>query len=229
MRVSKKTLEQIEAALPSMKNEVELPNMPPETNLPSALRELREMVEAGIHSRCAKRVRVRQDGGPGGFIDTYKEDGTLIGTFAKGFPLNQPWRYAWAPGEFRPLEQHLAGLQQTDTGTINAFNAKGQFVGTTKRGGPECLSSSISFGRSLSEEAIRTAAPPTPCTLPRVRTTIWREHLESLFPEVRVIRGAINRVIMNEDESRFSKGNENLGSWQGTILLGVQRHRQCGE
>jgi len=134
MRVSKKTLEQIEAALPSMKNEVELPNMPPETNLPSALRELREMVEAGIHSRCAKRVRVRQDGGPGGFIDTYKEDGTLIGTFAKGFPLNQPWRYAWAPGEFRPLEQHLAGLQQTDTGTINAFNAKGQFVGTTKRG-----------------------------------------------------------------------------------------------
>ena len=46
--------------------------------------------------------------------------------------------------------------------------------------------------------------------------------MESLFPEVsvRVVRGAINRVITDEDKSRFSKENENLvffgtlRSWQ---------------
>lgn len=72
------------------------------------------------------------NGGPGGFIDTYKEDGTLIGTFAKGFPLNQPWGFAWAPANFGRLSNTLLVSNNTDTGTINAFNAKGQFVGTLR-------------------------------------------------------------------------------------------------
>ena len=72
------------------------------------------------------------DGGPGGFIDTYKEDGTLIGTFAQGFPLNQPWGFALAPANFGPLSNTLLVSNNTDRGTINAFNAKGQFVGTLK-------------------------------------------------------------------------------------------------
>jgi len=72
------------------------------------------------------------DGGPGGFIDTYKEDGTLIGTFAKGAPLNQPWGFALAPANFGPLSNTLLVSNNTDTGTINGFNAKGQFAGTVK-------------------------------------------------------------------------------------------------
>ena len=72
------------------------------------------------------------NGGPGGFIDTYKEDGTLIGTFAQGFPLNQPWGFALAPANFGPLSNTLLVSNNTDTGTINAFSAKGQFVGTLK-------------------------------------------------------------------------------------------------
>lgn len=72
------------------------------------------------------------NGGPGGFIDTYKEDGTLIGTFAHGFPLNQPWGLAVAPANFGVLSNTLLVSNNTNTGTINAFNAKGKFVGTLK-------------------------------------------------------------------------------------------------
>ena len=75
------------------------------------------------------------DGSAGGFIDTYKEDGTLIGTFAQGFPLNQPWGFAMAPANFGVLSNTLLVSNNTDTGTINAFNAKGQFVGTLRTGG----------------------------------------------------------------------------------------------
>jgi len=72
------------------------------------------------------------DGGPGGFIDTYKEDGTLIGTFAKGAPLNQPWGFALAPANFGPLSNTLLVSNNNNSGTINGFNAKGQFVNTLK-------------------------------------------------------------------------------------------------
>ena len=70
------------------------------------------------------------NGGPGGFIDTYKEDGTLIGTFAKGLPLNQPWGLAVAPANFGVFSNTLLVSNNTNRGTINAFNAKGQPVGT---------------------------------------------------------------------------------------------------
>jgi uncharacterized protein (TIGR03118 family) len=74
------------------------------------------------------------NGGPGGFIDTYKEDGTLIGTFAQGDPLNQPWGFALAPANFGPLSNTLLVSNNTNTGTINGFNAKtGEFVATLTR------------------------------------------------------------------------------------------------
>jgi uncharacterized protein (TIGR03118 family) len=75
------------------------------------------------------------NGGPGGFIDMYKEDGALIGTFAKGSPLNQPWGFAVAPLNFGPLSNTMLVSNNTNTGTINAFDAKGQFVGTLKTEG----------------------------------------------------------------------------------------------
>jgi uncharacterized protein (TIGR03118 family) len=71
-------------------------------------------------------------GGPGGFIDIYKEDGTLIGLFAKGAPLNQPWGFAVAPSNFGPLSNTLLVSNNTNNGTIHGFNAKGQLVGTIK-------------------------------------------------------------------------------------------------
>jgi uncharacterized protein (TIGR03118 family) len=72
------------------------------------------------------------NGGPGGFIDTYKEDGTLIGTFTQGSPLNQPWGFAMAPANFGPASNTLLVSNNTNTGTINAFNANGKFVDTLK-------------------------------------------------------------------------------------------------
>jgi len=75
------------------------------------------------------------NGGPGGFIDMYKEDGTLTGSFAKGAPLNQPWGFAVAPANFGPLSNTVLVSNNTNTGTINGFDAKGQFVGILKTGG----------------------------------------------------------------------------------------------
>jgi uncharacterized protein (TIGR03118 family) len=71
-------------------------------------------------------------GGSGGFIDVYKEDGTLVGPFAKGAPLNQPWGFAAAPSNFGPLSNTLLVSNNTNNGAIHAFNAQGQLVGTIK-------------------------------------------------------------------------------------------------
>ena len=71
------------------------------------------------------------NGGGGGFVDTYREDGTLVGTFAQGFPLNQPWGFAMAPANFGKLSNMLLVSNNVDNvGTINAFDVKGKFVGT---------------------------------------------------------------------------------------------------
>jgi len=75
------------------------------------------------------------NGGPGGFIDTYKEDGTLIGTFAKGAGLNQPWGFVQAPANFGQFSNMLLVANNNDFGTITAFNGKGQFVGTLRHNG----------------------------------------------------------------------------------------------
>jgi uncharacterized protein (TIGR03118 family) len=72
-------------------------------------------------------------GAPGGFIDIYSEDGTLLKQLADGAPLNQPWGLAIAPKDFGPLSNTLLVSNNTNAGTINAFNAvTGQFVGTLK-------------------------------------------------------------------------------------------------
>jgi uncharacterized protein (TIGR03118 family) len=72
-------------------------------------------------------------GGPGGFINMYTEDGTFVKRLAEGRPLNQPWGFAAAPGNFGPLSNTLLVSNNTNTGTINAFNAiSGAFVGVVK-------------------------------------------------------------------------------------------------
>jgi uncharacterized protein (TIGR03118 family) len=72
-------------------------------------------------------------GTSGGYIDIFGEDGTLLKQLANGTPLNQPWGLAVAPKNFGPLSNALLVSNNTNTGTINAFNAvTGQFVGTVK-------------------------------------------------------------------------------------------------
>ncbi|MCU1298624.1 MAG: hypothetical protein JWO91_2902 [Acidobacteriaceae bacterium] len=72
-------------------------------------------------------------GAAGGFVDIFSEDGTLLKQLIKGRPLNQPWGVAIAPRNFGPLSNTLLISNNTNVGTINAFNAlTGQFVGTVK-------------------------------------------------------------------------------------------------
>jgi uncharacterized protein (TIGR03118 family) len=73
------------------------------------------------------------DEAPGGYIDIFQEDGTFVKTLAAGKPLNQPWGFAAAPKNFGPLSNTLLVSNNTNSGTINAFNLEtGQFVGTVK-------------------------------------------------------------------------------------------------
>jgi len=52
---------------------------------------------------------------------------------AHGGPLNQPWGFAVAPRNFGPLSNTLLISNNTNSGTINAFNAlNGNFVGAIK-------------------------------------------------------------------------------------------------
>jgi len=72
-------------------------------------------------------------GGPGGFVDIFAEDGTLLKQLASGSPLNQPWGFAVAPKNFGEFSNTLLVSNNTNSGTINAFNSvTGQFVGTLK-------------------------------------------------------------------------------------------------
>ena len=72
-------------------------------------------------------------GTAGGFIDIFSEKGTFLKHLAQGPPLNQPWGFAAAPSNFGPLSNTLLVSNNTNSGTINAFNAiTGQFVGTIK-------------------------------------------------------------------------------------------------
>jgi uncharacterized protein (TIGR03118 family) len=72
-------------------------------------------------------------GNAGGYIDIFKEDGTLVRHFAHGAPLNQPWGFAVAPANFGPLSNTLLISNNTAGGTINGFNlTTGKFVGTLK-------------------------------------------------------------------------------------------------
>ena len=70
-------------------------------------------------------------GGGGGYIDVFDEDGTLVRHFTHGKPLNQPWGFAVAPGDFGPLSGTLLISNNATAGTINGFDRKtGKLVGT---------------------------------------------------------------------------------------------------
>jgi uncharacterized protein (TIGR03118 family) len=57
----------------------------------------------------------------------------LLKRLVSGGALNQPWGLAAAPSGFGPLSNTLLVSNNTDTGTINGFNAiTGEFVGTVK-------------------------------------------------------------------------------------------------
>ena len=74
-------------------------------------------------------------GASGGYVEVFKEDGTPARPtpLIKGYPLSQPWGVAIAPKNFGPLSNTLLISNNTDHGTINAFNAvSGQFVGALK-------------------------------------------------------------------------------------------------
>ena len=75
------------------------------------------------------------NGGSGGFVDQFTEDGTLVGgkPLIQGAPLSQPWGVAVAPANFGPLGNTILVSNNTNFGTINAFNATtGKLVGTLK-------------------------------------------------------------------------------------------------
>jgi uncharacterized protein (TIGR03118 family) len=70
---------------------------------------------------------------PSGQIDIFREDGTFVKVLAEGPPLNQPWGFAVAPKNFGALSNSLLVSNNTNNGTINAFNIQsGQFVGTVR-------------------------------------------------------------------------------------------------
>ena len=75
-------------------------------------------------------------GGSGGFVDIFKEDGTPVTPgrhLLEGSPLNQPWGIAAASRNFGPLSNTLLISNNTNGGTINAFDGTtGKFVGTIK-------------------------------------------------------------------------------------------------
>jgi len=72
-------------------------------------------------------------GGSGGTIDIFQEDGTFVRQLVTGKPLNQPWGMAVAPKNFGKFSNTLLVSNNTNFGTINAFNLEsGDFVGTVR-------------------------------------------------------------------------------------------------
>jgi len=75
-------------------------------------------------------------GGTGGFVDVFREDGTAVTPgqhLLQGAPLNQPWGIAPASSNFGPLSNTLLISNNTNGGTINAFDVlTGHFVGRVK-------------------------------------------------------------------------------------------------
>jgi uncharacterized protein (TIGR03118 family) len=72
-------------------------------------------------------------GGPGGVVDIFSEDGAFVKRLIEGSPLNQPWGMAIAPGNFGQFSNTLLVGNNTNHGTINAYNAvTGKLVGTLR-------------------------------------------------------------------------------------------------
>jgi uncharacterized protein (TIGR03118 family) len=74
---------------------------------------------------------VAANGGPGGAVDIFTEQGTFVKRLITGSPLNQPWGVAMAPSNFGTLSNTLLVSNNINSGTINGFNpSTGKFVGT---------------------------------------------------------------------------------------------------
>lgn len=79
------------------------------------------------------------DGSGGGFVELFKEDGTPMNPgkpLIHGAPLNQPWGIAIAPAGFGPFSNMILISNNTDHGTINAFDPmSGKFMGRLRHHG----------------------------------------------------------------------------------------------
>ncbi|MGA8154470.1 MAG: TIGR03118 family protein [Terriglobales bacterium] len=78
-------------------------------------------------------------GHKGGIVDVFSEAGVMLKHhFIHGAPLNQPWGFALAPANFGALSNALLISNNTNSGTINGFDAKtGKFIATiTNSKGP---------------------------------------------------------------------------------------------
>ncbi|MFY9842174.1 MAG: TIGR03118 family protein [Terriglobales bacterium] len=60
--------------------------------------------------------------GSGGYVDVFTENGVKVKTLIKGLPLNQAWGIALAPSNFGPLSNTLLISNNSEFGTINAFD-----------------------------------------------------------------------------------------------------------
>src|SRR5260370_23570080 len=75
------------------------------------------------------------NGGAGGYIDVFQENGAFVKPLISRAPLNHPWGFAVAPANFGPLSNTLLISNNTHTRTINGFNlTTGAFVGTIVNG-----------------------------------------------------------------------------------------------
>jgi uncharacterized protein (TIGR03118 family) len=71
-------------------------------------------------------------GGPGnGFVDVFDTDGHLLRRFARHGVLNSPWGLARAPYGFGPLSGAIL-IGNFKDGRINAFDARGHFLGALR-------------------------------------------------------------------------------------------------
>ena len=72
-------------------------------------------------------------GAAGGFIDIFAEDGTMLKRLTEGAPLNQPWGLAIAPKGFGQFANTLIVGNNTNAGTIHAYNSvTGESIGVLK-------------------------------------------------------------------------------------------------
>jgi uncharacterized protein (TIGR03118 family) len=103
-------------------------------------------------------------GGTGGFIDVFKEDGTPVNPgkhLIQGGALNQPWGIAAASSNFGKFSNALLVSNNTNQGTINAFNATtGAFMGTIRDAGGKAIVIDqlwgIDFGDGMGKNGTRS-------------------------------------------------------------------------
>ncbi len=74
---------------------------------------------------------VASNGGAGGYIDIYTEQGTFVKRFAENGPLNQPFGFAIAPDNFGAFSNALLVSNNASNGTVVGYNlTTGDLIGT---------------------------------------------------------------------------------------------------